>query len=180
MKDLWPSASRFWHLIKFCQKRSATQFLTLSDPKIRGQEPKTLSRRAHNPPDEKRWADKSRQPPTPPEPGGWGGDWYVWHAPDGLRARAATALGCMQAGAQKLGVMEPKVYVYTLTFGSLCAHRSVNPRGNASAYTPAKPETVATPDPAVRRTGGRRPFRRCSRRRECSRECRRRQNGFLS
>ena len=30
-------------------------------------------------------------------PGGWGGDWYVWHAPDGLRARAATALGCMQA-----------------------------------------------------------------------------------
>src|SRR5208337_1216642 len=39
-----------------------------------------------------------------------------------------------------------QVYVYTLSFGSLCAHRSVNPRGNASAYTPAKPETVATPD----------------------------------
>src|SRR5208337_4419450 len=37
---------------------------------------------------------------------GWGGDWYVWHAPDGLRARAATALGCMQAGAEKLGVIE--------------------------------------------------------------------------
>ena len=35
-----------------------------------------------------------------------GGDWYVWHAPDGLRARAATGLGCMQAGAQKLGVIE--------------------------------------------------------------------------
>ena len=34
------------------------------------------------------------------------GDWYVWHAPDGLRARAATALGCMQAGAEKLGVIE--------------------------------------------------------------------------
>src|SRR5271157_728376 len=47
-----------------------------------------------------------------------------------------------------------QVYVYTLSFGSLCAHRSVNPRGNASAYTPAKPETVATPDPAVRPTGG--------------------------
>src|SRR5208283_3372282 len=35
-----------------------------------------------------------------------GGDWYVWHAPDGLRARAATGLGCMQAGAGKLGVIE--------------------------------------------------------------------------
>src|SRR5271157_300176 len=45
-----------------------------------------------------------------------------------------------------------QVYVYTLSFGSLCAHRSVNPRGNASAYTLAKPETVATPDPAVRPT----------------------------
>ena len=35
-----------------------------------------------------------------------GGDWYLWHAPDGLRARAATALGCVQAGAEKLGVLE--------------------------------------------------------------------------
>jgi len=35
-----------------------------------------------------------------------GGDWYVWHAPDGPRARAATALGCVQAGAEKLGVIE--------------------------------------------------------------------------
>src|SRR5271157_2969117 len=49
MKDLWPSASRFWHLIKPGLKRSKTQILTLSDPKIRGQEPKTLSKRAHNP-----------------------------------------------------------------------------------------------------------------------------------
>ena len=39
-------------------------------------------------------------------PGGWGGDWYVWHAPDGLRARAATALGCMHAYAEKLGATE--------------------------------------------------------------------------
>jgi len=39
-------------------------------------------------------------------PGGWGGDWYVWHAPDGLRAIAATGLVCMQAGAEKLGVIE--------------------------------------------------------------------------
>jgi len=49
MKDLWPLASRFWHLIKPGLKRSKTQILTLSDPKIRGQEPKTLSKRAHNP-----------------------------------------------------------------------------------------------------------------------------------
>ena len=33
----------------FRQKRSKTQILTLSDPKIRGQGPKTLSKRAHNP-----------------------------------------------------------------------------------------------------------------------------------
>jgi len=30
----------------------------------------------------------------------------VRHAPDGLRARAATALGCVQAGAEKLGVIQ--------------------------------------------------------------------------
>ncbi len=47
-----------------------------------------------------------------------------------------------------------QVHVYTLSFGSLCAHRSVNPRDNASAYTPAKPETVATPCPAARLTRG--------------------------
>ena len=41
-----------------------------------------------------------------------------------------------------------------LSFGLVCHPRSVNPRGNASAYTPAKPETVATPDPAVRPTAG--------------------------
>src|SRR5271157_3834540 len=49
MKDLWPSVSRLWHLIKPGSKRSTTQILTLSDPKIRGQGPKTLSKRAHNP-----------------------------------------------------------------------------------------------------------------------------------
>jgi|GEM_PF-2884924 len=31
---------------------------------------------------------------------------YVWHAPDGLGAIAATGLGCVQAGAQKLGVLQ--------------------------------------------------------------------------
>ena len=98
----------------FCAwKRSITQILARSDPKIRGKEPKTLSKRAHNPlmknagltkptahPRLRLWARPLRGP------GGWGGDWYVWHAPDGLRARAATALGCMQAGAEKLGVIE--------------------------------------------------------------------------
>src|SRR5271165_2982769 len=49
IKDLWPSASRFWHLNKPGLKRSKTQILTLSDPKIRGLDPKTLSKRAHNP-----------------------------------------------------------------------------------------------------------------------------------
>src|SRR5271165_849448 len=65
IKDLWPSASRFWHLNKPGLKRSKTQILTLSDPKIRGLDPKTLSKRAHNPV-ARGWADKSRQPPTPP------------------------------------------------------------------------------------------------------------------
>ena len=105
MKDLWPSASRFWQLIKPGLKRSKTQILTLSDPKIRDQEPKTLSKHAHNPV-ERGWADKADSRPPLRGPGGWGGDWYVWHAPDGLRARAATGLGCVQAGAQKLGVIE--------------------------------------------------------------------------
>ena len=83
------------------QKRSTTQILTLSDPKIRGQEPKTLSKRAHNP----LLKEAGLTKPTAALP--WlGGDWYVWHAPDGLRARAATGLGCMQAGAEKLGVIE--------------------------------------------------------------------------
>src|SRR5208283_3978179 len=50
-------------------------------------------------------------PPTPPGPGDWGGDWYLWHSPDGLRARAATGLGCVQADAEKLGAREA---IYTL------------------------------------------------------------------
>jgi len=78
-----------------------TQILTLSDPKIRGQEPKTVSKRAHNP----LLKEAGLTKPTAAVP--WlGGDWYLWHAPDGLRAIAATGLGCVQAGAQKLGVIE--------------------------------------------------------------------------
>src|SRR5208283_5245456 len=58
------------------------------------------------PPAETGWADQADSRPPLRWPSGWGGDWYVWHAPDGLRARAATALGSMQAGAEKLGVIE--------------------------------------------------------------------------
>src|SRR5271157_1456365 len=58
------------------------------------------------PPVERGWADKADRRPPLRGPGGWGGDWYLWHAPDGLRARAATGLGCVQAVAQKLGVIE--------------------------------------------------------------------------
>src|SRR5271157_5600871 len=53
------------------------------------------------PPVERGWADKADRRPPLRGPGGWGGDWYVWHAPDGPRARAATGLGCVQAGTQK-------------------------------------------------------------------------------
>ena len=88
------------------QKRSRTQILTLSDPKIRVQDPKTLSKRAHNP----LLKEAGLTKPTAAHPSGGpvagGGGWYVWHALDGPRARAATALGCMQAGAEKLGVIE--------------------------------------------------------------------------
>ena len=89
-----------------CQKRSKTQILTLSDPKIRGQDPKTLSKRAHNPLLKEAGLTKPTGAHPSGGPGGWGGDWYVWHAPDGPRARAATGLECMQAGAEKLGVIE--------------------------------------------------------------------------
>src|SRR5208282_4236254 len=95
------------------QRRAITQILTRSDPKNRGKEPKTPSKRAHNPlmkneagltkptahPKLRLWARPLRGP------GGWVGDWYAWHAPGGLRARAPTGLGCMQAGAEKLGVI---------------------------------------------------------------------------
>src|SRR5208337_808743 len=43
-----------------------TQILTLSDPKIRGQEPKTLSKRAHNP----LWKEAGLTKPTAAHPSG--------------------------------------------------------------------------------------------------------------
>ena len=58
------------------------------------------------PPVGRGWADKADSRPPLRGPGGWGGDWYLWHAPECLRAIAATALRCMQAYAEKLGVIE--------------------------------------------------------------------------
>src|SRR5208337_826936 len=49
IKDLWPSASRFWHLIKPGSETVNNPDPESFRPKIRGQEPKTLSKRAHNP-----------------------------------------------------------------------------------------------------------------------------------
>ena len=67
------------------QKRSITQILTRSDPKNRGKEPKTPSKRAHNPlmqneagltkptahPRLRLWARPLRGP------SGWVDDWYL-------------------------------------------------------------------------------------------------------
>ena len=78
MKDLWPSASRFWKDQARVRNGQQPYILTLSDPK-------TLSKRAHNP----LLKEAGLTKPTAAVP--WlGGDWYVWHAPDGFRARAAT------------------------------------------------------------------------------------------
>ena len=52
-------------------------------------------------------ADKAdRRPPLLGARWLGGCDWYLWHPPEGLRARAATALGRMQAGTEKLAVIE--------------------------------------------------------------------------
>ncbi len=59
-------------------------------------------KRAHNP----RWKEAGLTKPRAAQgPVAGGGDLYGWHAPDGLRPRAATGLGCMQASAEKLGVV---------------------------------------------------------------------------
>ena len=74
------------------------------------------------------------------------------------KTRGLVRIHILVPDGPELGTLEQpamQVYVCALSFGSLCAHRSVNPRGNASAYTPAKPETVATPDLAVRLSAGR-------------------------
>jgi len=48
MKDLWPSASQFWKIIPDLIAVNNPD-PSHSDLKIRGKEPKTLSKRAHNP-----------------------------------------------------------------------------------------------------------------------------------
>src|SRR5271166_1230284 len=79
------------------------------------------------PPVERGWADKADSRPPLRGPGGWGGDWYVWHAPDGPRARAATALGCVQAGAEKLGVLEASFA--SAIIGGFCLKSMISSRG---------------------------------------------------
>ncbi len=90
----------------FRQKRSTTQILTLSDPQNQRSRTQNPKQTRPQPPVERGWADKADRRPPLRGPGGWGGDWYLWHSPDGLRARAATGLGCMQADTEKLGVIE--------------------------------------------------------------------------
>ncbi len=86
------------------------------------------------PPVERGWADKAdSRPPLRGPGGGWGGDWYLWHAPDGLRARAATGLGCVQAGAGKLGVIEA-------SYASAISAGSWNESGGRNTGTPSPPE----------------------------------------
>src|SRR5208337_501436 len=81
-------------------------------------------------------------------PGGWGGDWYVWHAPDGLRARAATGLGCMQAGVEKLGVIEAS---YASAIIGVDNHSRL--RIGASGRSPLPWEQERSPGSIIRRKG---------------------------
>ena len=85
---------------------------TVKNPDPGSFRPQNQRSRTQNPqqtrpqaPVERGWADKADSRP-PPGARWLGGDWYLWHAPDGLRARAATGLGCVQACAEKLGVIE--------------------------------------------------------------------------
>ena len=105
MKDLWQSSSRFWKnqaRVRNGQEPDPDSFR----PQNQRSRPQNPQQTRAQPPVERGWADKADGRPPLRGPGGWGGDWYVWHAPDGPRARAATALGCVQAGAKKLGVIE--------------------------------------------------------------------------
>ena len=79
---------------------------TVNNPDPDSFRPQNPQQTRPQPPVERGWADKADSRPPLRGPGGWGGDWYVWHAPDGLRARAATGLERMQAFAEKLGVIE--------------------------------------------------------------------------
>src|SRR5271157_505527 len=74
---------------------------TVNNPDPDSFRPQNPKQTRPQPPVERGWADKADSRPPLRGPGGWGGDWYIWHAPDGLRARAATGRGCVQAGAQQ-------------------------------------------------------------------------------
>jgi len=65
IKDLWPSASRFWHLIK-----PGSETVNNPDPdSFRPQNPKQTR---PQPPVERGWADKAESRPPLRGPGGWG------------------------------------------------------------------------------------------------------------
>ncbi len=84
IKDLWPSASDSGRIKPGSE--------TVNNPDPDPFRPQNQRSRTHNPthtrphpPGERGWADKADSRPPLRGPGGWGGDWYVWHAPDGLR-----------------------------------------------------------------------------------------------
>ena len=87
------------------QKRSRTQILTLSDPKIRGQDPKTLSKRAHDPLLKEAGLTKptAAHPSGGPVAGGAIGTSGMPLTAPG-RERPPHSDACKQAG--KLGVLE--------------------------------------------------------------------------
>src|SRR5271166_3157937 len=114
------------------------------------------------PPLERGWTDKGDSRPPLRGPGGWGGDWYVWHAPDGPRAIAATALGCMQSGAKKLGVIEASyasAIISVLSPVSSHCFSARRPRSARIAIAPRRGQGIeanerevkvgGSPDPAV-------------------------------
>ena len=75
------------------------------------------------------------------------GDWYLWHAPDGPGARAATGLGCMQARAQKLGVIEAS---YASAIIDVPSPVSSAIDGIETPDNPSAPEGSAWPELLVR------------------------------
>ena len=131
-------------MIKPGQKRSTTQILTRSDPKIRGQEPKTLSKRAHNP----LLKEAGLTKPTAAHPSGarWLGGRLVrlacpWR-PEGesghrtrMHASSAEKLGVIEASYASaiIGVLSP-VSSLLSPVSSHCPKR-INSTSSASATT---------------------------------------------
>ncbi len=63
------------------------------------------------------------------------GDWHHWHAPDGLSARAATRLGCTQAGAEMLGIVVVWPMLATYYRFDLVGSSQVRPQTGARSDT---------------------------------------------